>query len=269
MARCRLFPCNYWDDPDIETMTASERLLYACLWTNQLTTESGIYKITVKRMSDFTGLSVVVCRKTLTSLEKKHGKVVYDTKQQTVFIRSFTKRNFRYSNRKNNRKAIYNDWHDNQTTFLWRLWQEQYPTLTEQILAEYSDFLMGLSCLTNDIPTPSPEPEIEQKEKSGKFKKPTVEEIRAYCVERKNGVDAQKFYDFYEAKGWMIGKNNMKDWRAAIRTWEQRSPDAAPKKHGKPREIRLIYHARQTKKSNLSVDESKQKIDEIIKRSKG
>jgi len=53
------------------------------------------------------------------------------------------------------------------------------------------------------------------------FNPPTVEEVRAYCTERGNGVDPEAFIDFYEAKGWMIGKNKMKDWKAAVRTWEQ------------------------------------------------
>jgi hypothetical protein len=49
---------------------------------------------------------------------------------------------------------------------------------------------------------------------------PTLDEVKAYCKERKNKVDPQKWYDFYSAKGWMIGKNKMKDWKAAVRTWE-------------------------------------------------
>lgn len=54
-----------------------------------------------------------------------------------------------------------------------------------------------------------------------KFKKPDVFTVAAYCQERQNGVDAQAFVDFYESKGWMIGKNPMKDWKAAVRTWER------------------------------------------------
>lgn len=53
------------------------------------------------------------------------------------------------------------------------------------------------------------------------FIPPTVEEVREYCTERQNSVDAEAFIDFYESKGWMIGKNKMKDWKAAVRTWEQ------------------------------------------------
>ena len=56
----------------------------------------------------------------------------------------------------------------------------------------------------------------------GRFVKPTVEEVRAYCQERNNGIDAESFVDYYESKGWLIGKNHMKDWKAAVRTWENR-----------------------------------------------
>lgn len=54
-----------------------------------------------------------------------------------------------------------------------------------------------------------------------RFKKPTIEEIESYCKERNNNINANAFYDYYESKDWMIGKNRMKDWKAAIRTWER------------------------------------------------
>ena len=57
----------------------------------------------------------------------------------------------------------------------------------------------------------------------GRMKKPTVEEIAAYCAERKNGIDAQNFFDHHERVGWLVGKNKtpMKCWQATIRTWEK------------------------------------------------
>ncbi|MGP1416103.1 MAG: DUF6291 domain-containing protein [Treponema sp.] len=63
---------------------------------------------------------------------------------------------------------------------------------------------------------------LSKKPKEQTFEKPTIEEIRAYCVERKNNVDAQSFFDFYESKGWKVGAVKMKDWKASVRTWEQR-----------------------------------------------
>jgi uncharacterized protein YdaU (DUF1376 family) len=59
--------------------------------------------------------------------------------------------------------------------------------------------------------------------KGVRFKIPELIEIIAYCKERKNKVDPAKFHDFYESKGWMIGKNKMKDWKASVRTWEKES----------------------------------------------
>ena len=54
-----------------------------------------------------------------------------------------------------------------------------------------------------------------------RFKKPTLEEVQKYCEERNNQVDAERFINFYESKGWKVGNQPMKDWKACIRTWEK------------------------------------------------
>ncbi len=56
--------------------------------------------------------------------------------------------------------------------------------------------------------------------------------IRAYCNQRGNGIDPAHFHAYYEARGWMLGKVKMKDWRAAIITWEKNHPNARP--HSRP-----------------------------------
>ena len=62
------------------------------------------------------------------------------------------------------------------------------------------------------------------------FKKPTVEEVEAYCKERNNNVDAQRFIDYYESVGWKRGKVKISDWKACVRTWERNDK---PKKQEK------------------------------------
>ena len=52
------------------------------------------------------------------------------------------------------------------------------------------------------------------------FLPPTISEVKEYCEKRKNGINPEQFVNFYQSKGWMIGKNKMKDWKAAVRTWE-------------------------------------------------
>lgn len=75
-------------------------------------------------------------------------------------------------------------------------------------------------------------------ESKSRFCPPTVEQVAAYCKERKNGIDAQRFCDFYSAKNWMIGKTKMKDWKAAVRTWESRTVE--PKARNRPEEQKIM-----------------------------
>lgn len=56
-----------------------------------------------------------------------------------------------------------------------------------------------------------------------RFVPPTVEEVASYCTERDNGIQARSFWDYYQAKGWRVGSTPMKDWRAAVRQWEERN----------------------------------------------
>ena len=65
---------------------------------------------------------------------------------------------------------------------------------------------------------------------SSHFQKPTFEDIRAYCISRANNVDPEQFFNFYESKGWTIGKSPMRDWRAAVRTWEKREKETPQRK---------------------------------------
>ncbi len=57
--------------------------------------------------------------------------------------------------------------------------------------------------------------------KRKRFEKPSISDIKQYCMERNNCVNAEQFYDYYESNGWKVGKNSMKDWKAAVRTWEK------------------------------------------------
>lgn len=59
--------------------------------------------------------------------------------------------------------------------------------------------------------------------KRKRFTPPTLDEVKTYCIERKNNVDADKFINHYESNGWMVGRNKMKDWKAAVRSWERNS----------------------------------------------
>ncbi len=106
-------------------------------------------------------------------------------------------------------------------------WAEKKRLQREQ---EKPLLLDNVQPMSNESPTcPSKSKnKIESKNKSKseskkkRFTPPSREDVQAYCVERGNQVDAEAFIDFYTSKGWMVGKNPMKDWKACVRTWEKR-----------------------------------------------
>ena len=78
---------------------------------------------------------------------------------------------------------------------------------------------LGKRCI--DVPKP---------EQRKRFSPPTLDEVKAYCQERKNNVDAERWFDYYTSNGWQVGKNKMKDWKAAVRTWERNGYSKEPAK---------------------------------------
>lgn len=64
-----------------------------------------------------------------------------------------------------------------------------------------------------------------------RFRPPTLEEVKAYCLERNNSINPEKFFNYYEANGWKVGRGKMKDWKAAVRSWESNGyNDSRPKR---------------------------------------
>lgn len=107
----------------------------------------------------------------------------------------------------------------------------KYTVFTVKNYDAFQNFPSKVTCNSQPIPKLFPTIEeykeiknIKKEEPKGskkKFEPPSVEEVRAYCSSRRNTVDSQAFVDFYTSKGWMVGKNKMKDWKAAVRTWER------------------------------------------------
>jgi hypothetical protein len=110
----------------------------------------------------------------------------------------------------------------------------------------------------------------EPKPKVTRFVKPTVEEVKAYCEERNNGVDPNDFVNHYDSKGWMIGKSPMKDWKAAVRTWESRNRKPTCSTNVNFAELVMLWNAMAERLNLDKVDESdlmperKAEIEKII-----
>ena len=106
----------------------------------------------------------------------------------------------------------------------WYEWSEdrgRMVAVTDEEILRRADQIRGQSIVE---PAATTTPVVEHKTacvSSKRFIPPTADEVSAYSDEINAGVDGQQFVDFYESKGWMIGKNKMKDWRAAVRTWKR------------------------------------------------
>jgi len=96
---------------------------------------------------------------------------------------------------------------------------------------------------------------------SSYFQKPSLSEVAAYCRERANKVDPEQFYNFYESNGWKVGKNPMKDWHAAVRTWEKREKEIAPRKR-EPKEDVFTHNMRVMREMNAKYARKEVDVDE-------
>jgi predicted phage replisome organizer len=105
---------------------------------------------------------------------------------------------------------------------------QQKSRARRRLLPAVNDMSMtSQECQSTDIDIEEDKEEEKKENKRKIFSPPTLEEVKAYCSERKNNVDAQRFVDYYTSNGWLVGKNKMKDWRAAVRTWERNNTSSS------------------------------------------
>ena len=102
---------------------------------------------------------------------------------------------------------------------------------------------------------------LSNRDGSSHFQKPSLSEVAAYCRERANKVDPEQFCNFYESNGWKVGKNPMKDWHAAVRTWEKREKEVAPRKR-EPKEDVFTHNMRVMREMNAKYARKEVDVDE-------
>ena len=220
---------TFWTDATIaDDFTPEDKYFYLYLFTNPHTNLCGCYEISRKQMALETGYSLDTINQLLDRFEKVHKVIRLSPNTKELLIINWHKYN--WTNSEKFRKPLLN----------------QINSVKNK---DFKDFLTDLFNGKDTVSIPYPygidttvtvtdtvtdTKESITKEKKPKFP-PTLEEVKAYCQERGNYVDAQAFIDFYESKGWMIGKNKMKDWKAAVRTWERNKKEKIEEKVASPR----------------------------------
>lgn len=212
MAIYRNIQMTFWTDTKIEDdFTPEDKYFYLYLFTNPHTNLAGCYEISVRQMSNETGYSKDTIERLILRFSEIHEVIEYSLETKEILLINWHKYNWTKSAdfRKALKKEIDCIKYPLFRTFLNDLYEG-----VETVSRPSQDGVgtTVLFCSDTDTVTDT----VTDK------RIPTIEEVREYCKERNNNIDAETFVNFYQSKGWKVGKEPMKDWKACVRTWEKR-----------------------------------------------
>ncbi len=191
---------EFWLDEEITSLDYEYRLFYIGTWN--FSDDYGVVENSAKKLkAQIFPYDDVDCDKILDKLIKIKKLIPFDADgKKWLFIKKFLKyQRVDKPSRNRNPQAPK------------ELLGEDYPTTPEPLNDEVKLREVKLS---KDKRRESSNKDIK------KFIKPTLQEIKEYCIQRENKVNHLKFFNHYESNGWKVGRNNMKNWKAAVRTWE-------------------------------------------------
>ena len=232
MANYRTISVNFWTDSKVDDeFTPEEKYFYLYLLTNPHTNICGCYEIGTKQMERETGYNTDTIKRLIDRMERTHGVIRYSPETKEILIVNWGRYNWSRSE-KVKRAVLEVASHIKSGAF------RAYVIDTVSLrYAYHSDTSVTDTVSDTDTDTVSEtvtETVTEYRYSVGdadkphpartrtSFQQPTVEEVAAYCKERGNKVDPQRFVDYYTANGWTQGHGKkIKDWKACVRTWEQ------------------------------------------------
>ena len=227
MAIYRTVSLSFWTDTKvIDDFTPEDRYFYLYLFTNPHTNLAGCYEVSIKQMANETGYSKDTIERLLDRFKNVHKVIDYSEETKEVLLVNWHKYNWTTSEKF--RKPLIADINNIKYSafkeYLLNIFNGNTPLYRYGIDTNCIDTSVTVTVTDTVSDTVSDTDTVTDKKskKNNKiFTPPTVEEVRRYCQERNNKVDPEGFIDFYESKGWFIGKNKMKDWKAAVRNWER------------------------------------------------
>ena len=208
---------TFWTDPKIRSLKPDEKLLFLYLISNSHSNYSGIYYLPKSLIAEETTLSNRGINRGMDTLSIG-GFIKYDVELKIVWILKMLK--FQSNDFKIGEKqmiGIINQLKRLHNSILIKDFLEYYKDL--KIDYKYTGIDRGIDTPPLSVPVTYTAPVSV----NSKFIKPTLLEVRVYCLSRKNGIDAETFWNHYESNGWKVGKNSMKSWKSAIITWEKRN----------------------------------------------
>lgn len=221
----RIVDTEFWtDDKVVDLFSPEDRYFMLYLLTNPHTTQLGIYKINKRIVAFEMGYSLETVNVLLDRFETKYQMIRYSPDTGEVAIKNY----LRYSIIKGGKpvydllmKEISTVRNKDLLSYIFAGLQGA-DNLNETVEEVINKYISNINENENEESYNDSSDDSYNESMPKRFVPPTIEEVKAYCKERNNHVDAERFIDFYESKGWMVGKNKMKNWKACVRTWEQR-----------------------------------------------
>lgn len=207
MATYRTVHISFWTDPKVDDdFTPEDKYFYLYLLTNPHTNICGCYEISMKQMVRETGYNEDTVKRLLQRMETVHGVIQYDPETKEVFVPKWGKYN--WFNSKDTMAGVA------KVVSCIKSQRFKEAITKGPLQGVYTPPSGGGGTSVSVTVTDTVSVPV-------KSNHPTLEEVKAYCTERGNKVDPERWFDYYTSNGWKVGKNPMKDWKAAVRTWER------------------------------------------------
>ena len=223
----RIVSTGFWEDKKVtDEFSVEDRYFMLYLLTNPHTTQLGIYELSISTMSNETGYNRDVVKVLLDRFQNKYDVIRYSFVTGEIAIKNYLKHSIIKGG-----KPVYDcllkeaKMVDDRSLLSYiynSLYNKQIDNITVIDFLNYIEKEISNKEINNNNDNDNDNERIVD-ESSNRFIPPTVDMVSEYCLERNNSVDPEEFVDFYTSKGWLIGKNKMKDWKAAVRTWERSS----------------------------------------------
>ena len=230
MAVYRNIQISFWTDAKVaDEFTPEDKYFYLYLFTNPHTNLCGCYEISKKQVSWETGYSIDTVDRLIDRFVRIHKVIAFSKETKELLLLNWHKYNWTSSDkfRKPLLKEIESIKCGEFKDYLIKI----YDGDTVSIPYQY-----GMDTTVTDTVTDTVSVTDTKKStpKKRRFVPPTVDEVKAYCAERKNNVDAERFIDYYSSQNWKKANGRpLEDWKAAVRTWEKNNYDK-PKQPTQP-----------------------------------
>lgn len=244
----RVIDSDFWkDDKVIDEYSIEDKYFMLYLYTCPNSELLGMYKLPLKIISFETGYTIEIVRVLLDRFQNKYNIIIYDFDTQEIFIKNYIKKAI-ITGGKPIFDAFVKRWGNIKSIKLKSEFVKYHKivNLSNNTLIKLLEHIGDIDYdndLDNDydydrlvsrVVTES----VPKEKKTKRFKPPTIEEIREYCLERNNGIDPEAFFHHYEAVNWFRGKIKVTNWKSCVITWERRNKD---KPDSKPLTVKDIW----------------------------